>query len=199
MHPQEIYARELMKGQPEFAGCFAQCRWRIASSLILALFVVAALAYGTWHLLQPEEELHADVQSMVAFDRTNDYRAQKGLQTVQWDDDLLKIATEHAEGMAAGDAPFSHEGFQDRRQQYADKGWCTQAFSENLAKVKCTTPGLLAFEGWLQSQEHKENIENGRWTHSAIGGAEAEDGTYYFTQLFEQHCGDAGEGEDRRL
>ena len=47
-----------------------------------------------------------------------------------------------------------------------------------------SVPVALAVELWLDSPSHRRNMMDAGWKESAIGVAVAEDGSYYFTQVF---------------
>eukprot|EP00913_Durusdinium_trenchii_P004761 g4421.t1 len=65
-----------------------------------------------------------------ALDGTNRYRASKGLPPLRWNDGIARIARDHAEQMASGAAPFSHDGVDQRFRAYPV---AHQSAAENLA------------------------------------------------------------------
>ena len=53
---------------------------------------------------------------------------------------------------------------------------------ENLSAWNATAQG--AFEGWLESPEHRDNILAGKFTHIGVGIIEGVDGGYWWVQQF---------------
>eukprot|EP00933_Yihiella_yeosuensis_P071383 TRINITY_DN7958_c3_g1_i1.p1 TRINITY_DN7958_c3_g1~~TRINITY_DN7958_c3_g1_i1.p1 ORF type:complete len:574 (+),score=90.77 TRINITY_DN7958_c3_g1_i1:98-1819(+) len=116
-----------------------------------------------------------------ALDGTNRYRASKGLAPLRWNDGIARIAREHAEQMASGKAPFSHDGFDKRVNAFPVYH---RGAGENLALNKgMANVSAAAVEGWIKSPGHEKNLR-GNWTLCGIGAARASDGTFYLTQLF---------------
>ena len=121
------------------------------------------------------------------FELMNEQRRALGLQLLPWDEQVVAIAREHSENMAAQKF-FSHKdpsgGFVDDRAAKAGIfNWL--AIGENIAFMKgFDDPAVMAVEKWMQSPSHKKNILNGQWRASAIGVATAADGSIYFTQVF---------------
>lgn len=113
----------------------------------------------------------------------NEFRASKGLNPLGYSPDIFPIAKKHAEQMANGEAPFSHDGFMDRIKQIS-KTLQVKKGGENLAKVKgYEDPAAASLAGWIKSQGHKENMLRD-YTKTAIGVAKSSDGTFFLTQIF---------------
>lgn len=123
-----------------------------------------------------EREIHA---------RVNEYRASRGLPPLTFDDRVSAIARSHSAAMAAGRRPFSHEGFEQRTQVVLAEIPGARAFAENVAYDSRTGPRLaeLVVQGWIQSAEHRENIE-GSYQITGIGVGVAPNGWRYFTEIF---------------
>lgn len=116
-----------------------------------------------------------------ALDGTNRYRASKGLPPLKWHDGIARIAAQHAQQMASGAAPFSHDGF-DRR--VAAFPVAHSASGENLAlNSGVASVADAAVDGWIKSPGHERNLV-GRFSLCGIGAARSPDGTFYLTQLF---------------
>lgn len=122
-----------------------------------------------------------------AFELMNAQRQANGLQTLQWDEQLVALARSHSDSMA-GDKYFSHKdpngGYVDTRAaKLGIFNW--MAIGENIAFMKgYEDPASMAVEKWMQSTSHKKNILGNQWRDSAIGIAVASDGSIYFTQVF---------------
>jgi len=116
-----------------------------------------------------------------AIDGTNRYRASKGLSPLRWHDGIAKIARQHAEQMALGAMPFSHDGFDERVRAFPV---VHRGAGENLALNKGVTDvAAVAVEGWIKSPGHEKNLR-GAFNLCGIGAARSPDGTFYLTQLF---------------
>ena len=123
----------------------------------------------------------------MAFNLLNAQRAAKNLPALEWNDDVAKIARMHSENMAKYKF-FSHTGLDgsmvnDRADLCGVSRW--KSIGENIAYNRgYEKPADFAVERWMQSTSHRENILNNRWKESAVGVAIANDGSFYFTQVF---------------
>ena len=122
-----------------------------------------------------------------AFDLINRERQRRGLSTLAWDGDLVRLARYHSQNMARG-GYLSHvepDGLdlRGRAQALGVRGWRT--IGENIAYNQgYDDPTAFAVERWMVSEKHRENALSSEYTHAAVGIARASDGTYYFTQVF---------------
>ena len=127
-----------------------------------------------------------DLEKTV-FALLNQKRREKNLSSLEWSDDVAKIARMHSENMAKLKF-FSHRGqdgtmVDDRADLLGISKW--QAIGENIAfNQGYENPAEFAVERWMLSFTHCENILNNRWRESAVGAAIADDGAVYFTQVF---------------
>jgi len=117
---------------------------------------------------------------MLCLDKTNLFRGQNNLPPLVWNDAIFHIARVHAQQMADGAMPFSHEGFGDRVNQYP---FFYRTAAENLAwNAGMANPADQAVAGWITSPGHKKNLmSNSNLCAIGVGIAY---GKYYFTQLF---------------
>lgn len=141
----------------------------------------------------PKEEIStaparaAAIAERQAFDSLNAERKARGVPAFEWNDKIASVARYHSLNMAKGKF-FSHQDQEgllvsDRADRMGLADWT--AIGENIAFVKgFRTPVELAVGTWMQSAAHRENVLAARWKESAIGVAIAEDGSYYFTQVF---------------
>lgn len=127
-----------------------------------------------------------DVEART-FQLMNAQRLANGLQMLQWDEEITRLARSHSQSMAEG-RYFSHRdpsgGYIDSRAaKLGIFNW--MAIGENIAFMKgYDDPASMAVEKWMQSTSHKKNILSSQWRDSAIGVAVADDGAIYFTQVF---------------
>ncbi len=123
----------------------------------------------------------------LAFDIVNQKRAENGLAPLTWSDDIATIARLHSQNMAEFNF-FGHRGLDnkmvsDRADDNGVKKW--RSIGENIAYNRgYQDPVTKAVELWLASPSHNHNMMDLNWKESAIGVAIAEDGSYYFTQVF---------------
>jgi len=117
----------------------------------------------------------------------NAKRAEQGLPPLAWSDEVAKIARVHSQNMANYKF-FSHVGIDgkmvnDRADMLGVNKW--SSIGENIAFNRgYENPCEFAVERWMLSASHKQNLLDNRWKESGIGVAIANDGSYYFTQVF---------------
>jgi uncharacterized protein (TIGR03000 family) len=115
-------------------------------------------------------------------DRTNAERKKKDLPELKPNPKLFAAARGHSEHMARLDK-LAHElegsKLPDRVKEAGYPGFYV---GENAAA------GLMNAEevvnGWMNSEGHRRNILDGKYTEIGIGIAKASNGTLYFTQVF---------------
>lgn len=122
----------------------------------------------------------------AVFDLMNAERSAKGLTGLKWSDDVARAARQHSSNMAA-EKFFSHRGkdgkMVDDRADLFGIRWAS--IGENIAFMKgFSEPEKKAIKTWMDSPPHRRNLLGQQWTESAIGVAQGEDGSYYFTQVF---------------
>lgn len=119
--------------------------------------------------------------SRQALDGTNRYRATKKRVPLRWHPGIAAIAAAHAQQMASGQMPFSHDGFNQRAASFPV---AHRSAAENLALNKnVAAVAKCAVDGWIQSPGHEKNLV-GNFLWCGIGTARSADGTFYLTQLF---------------
>lgn len=117
---------------------------------------------------------------LLCLDKTNLFRGEHKLPPLRWNDAVYHIAREHAQQMAEGTMPFSHEGFGDRVNRFP---FFLRSAAENLAwNAGMAHPAEQAVAGWITSPGHRRNLVSSS-NLCAIGVGIA-NGRYYFTQLF---------------
>lgn len=112
----------------------------------------------------------------------NAERAARGLPAVSWDGALAAAAQAQSDDMANGQY-VGHTGmdgssFFDRAARY---GYVMTAGAENVL-VRPDQSSYEAFQQWMNSAPHMENIVNGVYEDVGIGVKE-ENGYYYFTMV----------------
>jgi uncharacterized protein YkwD len=122
-------------------------------------------------LAQPDAVLDADAaQAMISI-----YRSSNGLPPVTLDPELMRLATEQAQAMAAKDK-MDHDAkkpFQDRIQK---SGFDAAVAVENIAAGYHTL--AEAISGWRDSPPHRANMLNADVTRMGIATAYAPKSKY---------------------
>ena len=133
--------------------------------------------------------VHASTVSLerAAFNVLNQKRAESGLSPLAWNEQLAGVARLHSQNMAEFSF-FSHKGLDgkmaaERAAQMGVSQW--RSIGENIAYSRgFQDPVAHAVRLWLDSPAHRQNLLDGNWKEAAVGIAVAEDGSYYFTQVF---------------
>jgi uncharacterized protein YkwD len=121
----------------------------------------------------------ADLEAKI-FKLVNDHRLRTGRAALVWNDLMAGEERTHSREMAEGKVPFGHDGFYDRIARINESiPWA--AVAENVALSESAEDALNA---WLNSADHKANIE-GNYNLTGVGVAKGTSGSvYYFTQMF---------------
>lgn len=123
----------------------------------------------------------------TAFNWLNQKRVEQGLHPIKWNEGMAQIARYHSDRMARGKY-FAHKDpdgsmVNDRADLFGISDW--QSIGENIAFNRgFKLPAESACQQWMNSNSHRENVLDKRWKEAGIGVAIAEDGTYYFTEVF---------------
>lgn len=160
----------------------AQSRLHIRSFLLLAVLFIAACSDDEPVAPITDDpgipEIEQRVHTLI-----NQYRVEQGLQPLTLSDIITTQARNHSSDMADGSVPFSHDGFQERVDAISAQIPIAGA-AENVAMNSgYSDPARIAYDGWLKSEGHRENIE-GNYDLTGIGVSQSTSGAYYLTQLF---------------
>ncbi len=131
----------------------------------------------------PSASINASPIEREVFDRINAHRVSIGIAELAWSDAIANQARDHSKRMANGTTPFGHDGFSDRLR-LLQGALTVRGIAENVAMNDFPNPAPTAVNGWIESPGHKANLEQPTYTLTGIGVAQAEDGSFYFTQLF---------------
>lgn len=152
-------------------------------TVLTRLVVLSTLSAGCFETSSEEPKSEHHDMERETFDLINEYRKEKGLAELKWNDVIHKQCLGHSQNMASGEVEFSHEGFSDRVEVLKEE-LGSGAAAENVAyNWGSTDPAQTAVDGWIDSDGHRKNIE-GNFDLSAVGIAKSEDGKYYLTQMF---------------
>lgn len=127
---------------------------------ILLAFILAACS-------QPGG-LDLPTEGGEVFTLVNQYRVSKGLEPLEWNNDVYLFAQVHADDMAAAGG-LSHTdsngvSFVDRINA---SGFAYTTASENIAEGYATADEVVA--AWIASIPHLANIENPAFTKTGVG------------------------------
>lgn len=123
-------------------------------------------------------------------ERTNAYRTEQGLETLETDQQLDKAADQFARYMA-DNGKYGHRA--DGRtpaQRAAAAGYDYCIVRENIAyRMNTGDPTVeslseVFMQGWIDSPPHRENLQAPDVTDIGIGVASADGETFYAVQMF---------------
>jgi uncharacterized protein YkwD len=119
-------------------------------------------------------------------DFVNDHREKLGLGRLLYSEEIEVSAQNHSVRMSRKYFPFGHMGSTLRcrrilRALGLDKG---SLCGENVAMGQETPEE--AYLAWINSPEHREAIEDERYTHTGLGIYRDGGGVIYWTQIFIQ-------------
>jgi uncharacterized protein YkwD len=155
-----------------------------------ALLLLALLAGGCDSSLGPTTPIvdasPAEVEFQL-FELTNSARASQGVEPSISDSGLVETAREHSRAMR-DQGFFGHVGPDGRglRQRLDEAGIPFRRAAENLAHVThVDDPANFAYELLMDSERHRENILDPRFTQVGIGVVRDAD-SFWITQIFIQ-------------
>ncbi len=160
---------------------------RFRLSLALGLASVACWAAGAGEpargakgklKLEPEEER--------ALELVNQARVKAKLPALKVNALLTEVARKHSANMARqGKLEHKLDG-KDLEARLEAAGYRWLGFGENIAfsKRKTRAAGDEAFETWMNSKSHRENVLEAEFTETGVGVARDARGEAYFTQVF---------------
>lgn len=123
------------------------------------------------------------------YDLVNRERSQSGLNFLAWDESLASIAREYSRRMASGEFfghvdPTGHT-VSERIESAGIRDW--RSVGENLFNSRNIADfSPLAVKMWMNSDTHRQNVLDNRWSAAGVGIAKAPDGRVYVTQLYMQ-------------
>lgn len=131
-----------------------------------------------------QSESIAEMEAAV-YERINDTRIKHGLEPLQDNTTLNKIARDYSHRME-DEGFFSHydPSGRDVAGRLQSAGLSFRWVGENIFKsYNVHDPVETAVQGWMQSQGHRENILRKEFTETGVG-IWKEGKTYHFTQVF---------------
>jgi len=114
------------------------------------------------------------------FELVNQYRNSKDLTSLESMSIISSVAESHSEYMTKT-GNVNHDNFPDRYQLLVNSA-NAKVVGENVGYGYSTAKGVV--EAWIASDEHREVIENIKFTHFGISIIKDTNGKNYFTQIF---------------
>ena len=148
----------------------------------IAVFTLLCLSCGKEGSTEPldipsAENVKAVEDELLGI--VNTHRNSLGLSSLEFSAVAYDHANSHTDYMIV-QGGLSHDNFSSRASSITSKT-NAQVVAENVAKDYINA--AAAFQGWLESNEHKTTME-GNFSHTAVSVKKDSEGTYFYTQLF---------------
>lgn len=116
---------------------------------------------------QNQREIDAANEQQI-FDMTNVLRAKRGLNEVNWEEDIAKVARGHSQNMYE-ESFFSNESPTEGTlaDRLNEMGISFQEASENIASNYHHSFAVM--HAWMNSSVHRETLLKGEFTHLGVG------------------------------
>jgi uncharacterized protein YkwD len=148
---------------------------------------VGADRYGHYFNYNEEDITQAALagEAKANFYLTNAFRRYHDLSPLTWSNAAARSAALHSQDMARQDY-FDHYSLDGRSpfDRMAAQGISRSAMAENIAAGSLS--GLEAYNGWVNSAGHRQNMLTTSCTYLGVGAAYSESAEYgfYYTQNF---------------
>lgn len=163
-------------------------------SILLALVFVSACGLSNNNSTTPEVTIEPvckaascnterPVRELTSF--INSHRANLGLGQIVPVFALSQSAEVHTQNMSDGRYPLGHFGLAERCMSSRRALGGGNACSEIVAAGQMTSDAVL--RSWLNSWEHRQAIEDPRFTRMGLGVSVSRSGRPYWTVLFLQY------------
>lgn len=122
---------------------------------------------------------YTDIELEI-LDLVNNYRATKGLKTLERSDFISSVALAHTNYMVnKGEA--NHDNFPQRNENLILNA-AAKSVGENVAYGFSSANSVVT--AWIKNNGHRAIIENESYTHFGISIEQNNEGRYFFTQIF---------------
>ena len=112
----------------------------------------------------------------------NNHRIKLGLKPLAIESYIEKEAKEHNKSMAKRGRRFGHFGLSSRCRHIGNRVAPTKKCGELVALGPKKADTVLM--SWLNSNDHRSQIEDPDYTHTGLGVFKDDTGTYFWTQIF---------------
>ncbi len=137
--------------------------------------VTISEAYKTENIIVFYTQLDYEIAELI-----NAYRISQGLNTLNILNEATKEAITHNQYMVSQGTP-SHDYFFVRSQNLKTTVNALNV-SENVAYGYTSAQSVV--NAWLNSESHKQNIDNPSFTDFGISSEQDQDGKHYYTNIF---------------
>ncbi|MBW4522509.1 MAG: CAP domain-containing protein [Scytolyngbya sp. HA4215-MV1] len=136
-------------------------------------------------MASPRVQPTPETLEQAIFLQVNEYRRSRQLPLLKLDARVSAEARKHSRAMAEGRVPVGHDGLKRRARAIALRGVLVRRVGENVAYIfSQNDPAARAFNGWMRSPGHRQNMEERRYTLTGVGVAQDHRGATYFTQIY---------------
>lgn len=135
---------------------------------------------GLYNIIEVSTKMNYSELELEILNFVNNHRLSIGLNSLERIDFISSVALSHSNYMASS-GKASHENFPARVEQLKVVEMA-EIVSENIAFGFNSAKGV--FSAWLNSDEHKENIEKVDLTHFGIAVVTDNSNRNYITNIF---------------
>lgn len=150
--------------------------YRSLSSVVFVIMVFAA-SFCCAQQGANYKDMEAEVLKLV-----NEHRTGMGLKPLRANGMITAAAERHTKNMATKQIPFGHDRFNERMADLNKQLKPVYSFAENVAYGAQSAKEVV--DQWLNSAEHKKNMEGKDYNITGIGIQKGTDGVLYFTEIF---------------
>lgn len=129
----------------------------------------------------PEERIAREI-----FDRVNDERRERGVEPVEWNEELAGVARDWSAAMAERGV-LEHQDVREVLSRDELSGFA--GLGENIFTASGPVPAGVAHVGWMRSDGHRVNVLNPGWNRLGVGVFCAPDGSVWAAQEFGRTVG----------
>ena len=119
------------------------------------------------------------------YELCNKARVDAGLNPLKLDERISSVARTRCQEqlLLLGHTRPNSERFYTA---FYDQGWRFSSYGENIVviRIKVQSYEQKALELWMNSESHRENLLNPKWTLTGLAVIVSEEGYYYAVQLF---------------
>ena len=144
--------------------------------LLISFVFIVSCSHKDAEQMNITNNTNLEVQIM---DIVNNHRQSLGLSALQYNEVAYVHANVHNDYMIVK-GTLSHDNFNSRASNIVSETNAEEV-GENVATGYISAEGV--FDGWINSLEHRTNIE-GDYTHTAVSARKNENDNLYFTQIF---------------
>ena len=131
---------------------------------------------------QEAQEVDPSTFNLEYLELVNDHRNSLGLDPLTYNAIIHEISLTHSKGMGVHSRPFGHTGFSMRCRRLKNRLGRTKLCGEIVAMGQKNVKEV--FRAWMNSPKHREEIEQPRFTHTAVAVYTDLRGVKYWTQMF---------------